>query len=156
MPGVTAIPSYSTLGIPFKLDFENSHVRNVDTKENPPLAHLTGLLIAESLKNQSILSSLKISKTETWDVENTEKGQPERWTALTFEADEEEAEELAKSLSLVIRPEWYANFSTTTHVFLILENRVFCYVKGDKAARAEAESYAVSVGIPISQVDWSE
>lgn len=116
----------------------------------------SGLLLKESLKDEQVLGLVRIIQTEVWDVDGAEGGQPEIWTAITFEGDADQADRVAEALSEVMRPEWYANFSTENQVFVIFENRFFKYSKGDTSARSEAEDYAISVGIPKSQVDWAE
>jgi hypothetical protein len=115
-----------------------------------------GLLLRESLKDEGILDLVEVTKTEVWDVQNAEGGQPERWTAISFEGESDRADEAAEAMGWAIKPEWYANFSTEAHVYVVFENRVFAYPKGDTEARAEVEAYALSVGIPESQVDWGE
>ena len=115
-----------------------------------------GLLLRESLKDEGILDLLRVIKTEVWDVQNAEGGQPERWTAISFEGESERADVVAEAMGHAIKPEWYANFSTETRVYVVFANRVFTYSKGDAEARAEVEAYAISVGIPESQVDWGE
>jgi hypothetical protein len=115
-----------------------------------------GLLLRESLKDEGVLDLVQVSKVEVWDVENAVDWQPKRWTAISFEGESDRADEVAEAMSQVMKPKWYANFSSETHVYVVFENRVFKYVKGDAKARAEAQSYAISVGIPESQVDWGE
>ena len=115
-----------------------------------------GLLLKESLKNESVLDLVRVTKTEVWDVQNAVDWQPKRWTAISFEGESGRADEVAEAMSRVMKPAWYANFSTETHVYVVFEDRVFKYVKGDAKARAEAQAYAISVGIPESQVDWGE
>lgn len=116
----------------------------------------TGLLLKESLKDSSVLNLLRITKTEVWDVQNAADWQPKRWTAISFDGESDRADEVAEALSRAMRPAWYANFSTETHVYVMFEDRVFKYAKGDAQVRAEAQAYAVSVGIPESQVDWGK
>lgn len=115
-----------------------------------------GLLLRESLKDEGILDLVKVTKTEVWGVEDAVDWQPKRWTAVSFEGESDRADGVAEMMSRVMKPAWYANFSTETHVYVVFEDRVFKYVKGDAKARAEAQSYAISVGIPESQVDWGE
>jgi hypothetical protein len=115
-----------------------------------------GLLLRESLKDEGILDLLRVTKTEVWDVANAEGDQPERWTAISFEGERDRADVVAEAMGQAIKPEWYANFSTETHVYVVFENRVFTYSKGDAEARAEVEAHAISAGIPESQVDWPE
>jgi len=115
-----------------------------------------GLLLLESLKDGGVLDLVKVTKTEVWDVGNAVDWQPERWTAVSFEGESNRADKVAEAISRAIKPAWYANFSTGTHVYVMFEDKVFRYVKGDAQARAEAQSYAISVGIAESQIDWGE
>jgi hypothetical protein len=115
-----------------------------------------GLLLKESLKNESVLDLVRVTKTEVWDVQNAVDWQPKRWTAISFEGESGRADEVAEAMSRVMKPAWYANFSTETHVYVVFEDRVFKYAKGDAKARAEAQAYAISAGIPEGQVDWGE
>jgi hypothetical protein len=115
-----------------------------------------GLLLLESLKDEGTLDLVRVTKTEVWDVENAVGWQPKQWTAVSFEGESDRADEVAGAMSQTMKPAWYANFSTGTHVYVVFEGRVFKYVKRDARARAEAESYAISVGIPESQIDWGE
>ena len=115
-----------------------------------------GLLLRESLKDESILDLVKVAKTEVWNVQNAVDWQPKRWMAISFEGESGRADEIAEAMSQAMKPKWYANFSTETHVYVVFEDRVFKYAKGDAKARAEAQAYAISVGVPESQVDWGE
>jgi hypothetical protein len=115
-----------------------------------------GLLLRESLKEESVLGLVQVTKTEVWDVENAVDWQPKRWTAISFEGESGQADEVAEAMSRAMKPGWYANFSTETHVYVVFEDKFFKYVKGDAEARAEAQAYATSVGIPESQIDWGE
>jgi hypothetical protein len=116
----------------------------------------SGLLLKESLQDDGVLALVRVTKTEMWDVRNAADWQPKRWTAISFEGESERADEVAQALSRAMKPAWYANFSTATHAYVVFENKVFKYVKGDAQARAEAQAHALSVGIPESQVDWGE
>ncbi|MFL7793603.1 MAG: hypothetical protein AB8I69_15785 [Anaerolineae bacterium] len=115
-----------------------------------------GLLLLESLRDEGVLDLVKVTKIEVWDVENAVDWQPKRWTAISLEGESERADEVAEAMGQAIKPAWYANFSTETHVYVVFEGRVFKYVKGDAKARAEAQSHAITVGVPGDQVDWGE
>lgn len=115
-----------------------------------------GLLLRESLKDTGVLDLVQATKIEVWDVENAVDWQPKRWTAISFEGDDDRADQVAEAVSRAIKPAWYANFSTETHVYVVFEGRFFKYVRGDTQARAEVQAYAVSVGVPESQIDWGE
>ena len=86
-------------------------------------AMFTGLLLKESLADESILDTLRVTETEVWDVDNAVDWQPRRWTALTFEGDDDQADAIARQLSRVMKPAWYANFSTETHAYVVFAGR---------------------------------
>jgi hypothetical protein len=117
---------------------------------------LNGLLLKESLNDTSILGLVHVTKTESWQVKNAAPYQPATWTALSFEAEEKQADPLVEKMSQALKPQWYINASTATHVYVIFPSKVFKYRKGDSVQRAEAQRYGRSIGIPESQLDWSE
>jgi hypothetical protein len=116
----------------------------------------TGLLLKESLQDERVLDLIEVIKTETWHIDNTADFQPNIWTALTFEGDENQADTIAEKMSQSLKPRWYINISTEKHAYVIFLGKVFKYPKGDQLKRAEAENYARSLGIPESQIDWDE
>lgn len=99
----------------------------------------TGLLLKESLKDASVLKLVKVTKTETWDVDKAADYQPKIWTAIYFEGKKSEADPVAKSLSLSLKPRWYTNISTDTDVFVIFPGQVFKYTKGDTQKEKEGD-----------------
>lgn len=118
---------------------------------------LYGLLLKESLEDTSILELVRVTKTESWQVGNAAPYQPATWTALSFEAEENQADALADKLSQALKPQgWYINAFTATQVYVIFPNKVFKYRKDDSIQRAEAQQHGRSIGIPESQLDWGE
>ncbi len=118
---------------------------------------LKGLLLKESLHNQAILAALRVTKTETWQIQNAAPGQPAVWTALSFEADDSQADLLAENLSQSLKPAgWFINASTDTSVYVIFPGRVFKYIKGAAGQRAAARQYGLLLDIPERQLDWEE
>lgn len=59
----------------------------------------SGLLLKESLKDANVLDMLHIIDTETWNVKNATKFQPNVWTAVYFEANMSKADVISKKLS---------------------------------------------------------
>jgi hypothetical protein len=118
---------------------------------------LKGILLRESLQDADVLGLLPITRTETWQVNNAAAYQPTTWTALSFEADAEQADLVSQALSRALKPQgWYINASTASRVYVIFSDRVFVYRQGDRGQRAAAQEHARSLGIPDSQLDWSE
>jgi hypothetical protein len=118
---------------------------------------LKGLLLKESLTDPRILDMLYITQTETWDVENAAPGQEAVWTAISFEADDDQADALAESLSRVLKPKgWYIDATLGNLIYIIFPKKVFKYVKGDQDQRAAAQAYGRLCDIPEDQLDWGE
>jgi len=117
---------------------------------------LKGLLLKESLSELSLLDSLQITKTEIWQVSNAVAWQPTTWTAVSFEADNDQADELAERMSQALKPMWYINGSTEDMVYVIFPERVFKYRKGDLEQRSAAREFGRMIGVPESQLDWGE
>ncbi len=116
----------------------------------------TGLVLTESLRDISVLKTLSVTRQEAMRVDCPADFQPPVWTALTFEGKDDRADLIAAQLSRALKPRWYTNFSTGTHVYVIFARRIFKYRRGDRAARAHARAYALEVGIPPWQLDWAE
>lgn len=117
---------------------------------------LTGLLLKESLSEVSVLDRLNITKTETWNITNAAEFQPEVWTAVSFEVDDADADSVVEELSRALQPQWYIDARWNEWVFVIFPQHVFKYRRGDQAGKTEAQNYALSIGIPPSQVDWGD
>jgi hypothetical protein len=132
-----------------------------------------GLLLKESLHDLGVLADLCITRTEVWQVENAAENQPSTWTALSFEAEEAQAERLAEALSQALLPQgWYIDAASAEEVYVIFPQKVFKYRKGDGAARGAArgagrgaargaareaaKQCGRTVGIPETQLDWRE
>lgn len=116
----------------------------------------TGLVLSESLQDIRVLDALSVTRREALTVDCPADFQPPVWTALTFEGEAARADLIAARLSRALKPRWYTNFTTDSHVYVIFVRRIFKYRRGDSAARAHAQSYALEIGIPPWQLDWAE
>ncbi|GAA3386590.1 hypothetical protein [Cryptosporangium minutisporangium] len=121
-----------------------------------------GTLIAESLEVGTVVEdlSLRVDRLErvrptNVSPEQTAAGAPPEWTLLFFDVADEDAERLADVLAGSLGSfGWYVDFTTDDETFVVFARRVFRYRRGDDAGRAEAQAYALSVGVPVSQTDW--
>jgi len=126
-------------------------------KESLEEIMLKGLLLKESLKDERILSRVRITASETWNVQNAAENQPAVWTALSFETEDDQAVAFCAELSGVLHAQgWYVDAATTTHTYVIFPGKVFCYPRGDALQRAAAQQFGRSLGIPEAQLDWGE
>jgi hypothetical protein len=121
---------------------------------------IRGSLIAESIKPGSSLKGVPITLTEIYRevATNASADQPRIWTVINFEATEG-AERLADALSEVLDDtpsRWYCNFTSGDEVFVAYPKKVFRYRRGNVAGRREAQSFGRAIGVPSSQLDWTE
>jgi hypothetical protein len=119
-----------------------------------------GTLIAESIKPGRSLEGIPLTLTKiTRDVAtNASADQPSIWTGIDFETAVG-PERLADALAAVLddKPSvWYCNFIDGDDVFIVYPNRVFRYRRGDASGRRVAQDYGRTLGVPSSQLDWTE
>jgi hypothetical protein len=76
----------------------------------------------------------------------------------TFSVKAEKTEALVSALSKALLRDgrWYCNFNSNDEVVVVFRDRVFRYPAGDQAARPEVELYGRDVGVPESQLDWTD
>jgi hypothetical protein len=123
-------------------------------------ASYTGVLLAESLEEDSVIDGLRltVTKISRAAVGDTTAGQPRDWTFIEFVVPASSVDAFAELLSRSLREQggWYCDFHSDTEVIVVFRWRVFRYPTGDLARRGEAEAYARSVGVPEGQIDWPE
>ena len=122
---------------------------------------LTGTLLTESLRIGADVqvTGLRVTRVSRRDVSaSASAAQPEVWTFLDFEADDDVAEPLARSLAdaLLADGGWYADFAVGDDHVVVFAGKVFRYPRGDQAGRAAAEDYGRGVGVPAHQLDWTD
>lgn len=121
---------------------------------------LTGVVIAESLREGAEVdrTAFTITKIRRVAVGEAAEGQPTAWTLIEFEADEAGAEVLAGQLAAALDPAgaWYIDFHTRDETFIVFAGKVSRYPRGNVDGRRQAAAYAVSIGVPRSQLDWRD
>lgn len=114
--------------------------------------------MAESLRVGATVEGLRLVVRKLERVDAGLGDQPHVWTILWFEAEEEQGDRLAQALSgsIQARGGWYADFHSDSEVTVVFADRVFRYQRGDSSERSKVTAYARSVGVPESQLDWTE
>ena len=120
----------------------------------------TGILLAESIRIGATLEGVHLGVDRIWrsDAGDAVAGQPRSWTFIEFEVSDDQVDALAAALSkaLEVKLGWYCDFRSDDETFVVFAGRIFRYPRGERGARAAAEEYARSVGVPASQLDWPE
>ena len=107
-----------------------------------------GALIMESLKVGTRLRDLNITINELYRFrpEGTAPYQPDTWTVLELEIEDDDAPQIAESFASVLsEPGWYVDFRSPSETFVVFPGRVFRYPRGDEAGRAEAQAHGRTV-----------
>lgn len=119
----------------------------------------SGVIIEESLTDNSVLQDVKIISTKVEPVTVHHKTPwVKQWTLHTIEIPEDKAADVAEKISKALDKEhdWYADFKTDTQHYVIYTGKVFHITdRTDKKQYDEATEYGISVGIPDYQVDFS-
>jgi hypothetical protein len=121
---------------------------------------LKGTLLAESLRTDAGLDvdGLRLTRLSRRDVSaSASADQPSIWTFLDFEADDDVAGPLARSLAgALANGGWYADFTVGEDHVVVFAGKVFRYARGDRTGRAAAVEYGRTVGVPDHQLDWTD
>ncbi len=121
---------------------------------------LSGTLLAESIRvgTELRIDGLIVTNIFRKDFPDEPPGMPTTWTFIEFQAEDDQAGELARKLAGVLIAEggWYADFGVGDDHVVVFAGKVFRYRKGDEAGCAEATEYGLSVGCPADQLDWTD
>ena len=115
-----------------------------------------GTILKESLESFDCLNQINIVNQEEWFPQNHTDFQPEKWTAIFFENNDENISNVVKTLSLCIKEKWYIDISAENSKYIIFRNKIFKYNYSDKTGKEEALEYGKLAGIPESQLDWPD
>jgi hypothetical protein len=122
-------------------------------------AIIRGGILAESLAPGTGFDGhdMRIIRCGRFGVTGVADYQPPIWTLIEFEAPASRSGALASELAgCLLSPGWYANWNSDTEATVVFPGKIFRYSRGDQAGRAEAEAYGRSVGVPESQLDWTD
>lgn len=116
-----------------------------------------GVIIEESLKDASVLRSVKVLWTEVEPAAERHKTPwVSQWTKHVVLVPENEAERVAELLSKVLDPDhaWYADFKNEKTHYVIFLGKVFRIDRRSQTQYDEAKKYGMSLGIPEYNVDF--
>ena len=115
-----------------------------------------GVIIEESLEDNSVLKQVKIVSTKVEKVTERHQSSAKQWTLHTVEIPEKKAGGIAEAISQALDREhaWYADFKNDTHHYIIFRSKVFYVDRYSKEQYDEAKQHGISLGIPEYQVDF--
>ncbi len=117
-----------------------------------------GVIIEESLEKTDVLQKVKTLKTEIEKVtKEHETPWIKKWTLHTFEITEEQADKIAKELSVSLdsRHSWYSDFKNDRFHYIIFRGKVFKVDRSKPEGYEPIKKYGLTIGIPGYQLDFS-
>lgn len=112
----------------------------------------SGLLIKESLADETILDYVEISNVEIWATEN----KPKYWTAVSFHSRcPDFPQKLSKALCDSSDVCWYVDFSKDHVKYIVLKDHVLTYEIGNKEEKEKVINKCIELGVAREQLDWS-
>lgn len=126
---------------------------NVIQQKKPELYE--GILIKESISDDSILDYLNIHKIELWNT----GGKPKYWTALFFTSDSKDFPELISKVMLSnsdTGENWFVDFKAGNEKYIVLKDKVLKYQIGNQTEKAYVCNECRKLGIAKEEMNWPE
>nr|WP_294486931.1 helix-turn-helix transcriptional regulator [uncultured Anaerosporobacter sp.] len=114
-----------------------------------------GLLIKESIDDESILDFLSINKVEIWKTDNL----PRYWTAIYFTSSNHDFPDKVSRVMISDDNKggnWFVDFKACNKKYIVFRNKVLQYTIGNSTEREQVCEECRKMGIPDSQMQWSE
>lgn len=114
-----------------------------------------GILIKESIADDSIIDCLNIHKIELWNT----GGKPKYWTALFFTCD---IKDFPKQISKVMLSDpdtgenWFVDFKADNEKYVVFKDKILKYQIGNQTEKEYVCNECRKLGIAGEQMNWSE
>ncbi len=112
-----------------------------------------GIVIKESLNDDSVIDYLSINKVELWNAGGT----PKYWTALYFTSDKFDLPEI---FSRVLKDNksgnWFVDFKCRNIKYIVFYNSILSYTIGNQEEKQSVCDECRKMGIIDSEMQWSE
>ena len=110
-----------------------------------------GILIKESLSDETILDNINVTKVELWRTDSS----PKYWTALYFSSSVYIFPELM-ARSIKSEGSWFVDFKCGNTKYIVFTNRILKYRIGNIAEKENVINKCREFGIPDNQLNWQE
>lgn len=113
-----------------------------------------GILIKESVADDTIIDYLNVHKIELWNA----GGKPKYWTALFFTSDKAD---FPKRISKVMLPgtdhgNWFVDFKKDNEKYIVFKDMILKYKIGNQAEKEYVCSECRKMGISDAEMNWPE
>lgn len=114
-----------------------------------------GVLIKESITDDSIIDCLNIHKIELWNT----GGKPKYWTVLFFTSDRKDFPEQISKVMLS-NPDtgenWFVDFKANNEKYIVFKDKILKYQIGNQTEKEYVCNECRKSGISDAQMNWSE
>lgn len=114
-----------------------------------------GILIKESVTDDSIIDYLNIHKIELWNT----GGKPQYWTALFFTTDRKDFPELISKV-MISDPDkggnWFVDFKAGNVKYIVFKDKILKYHIGNQEEKDYVCNECRKMGIPDEEMKWPE
>lgn len=114
-----------------------------------------GILIKESVSDDSILDFLTINKLELWNT----GGHPKYWTVLYFTSAEKDLPNKLSQAMLadpVTDENWFVDFKAGNIKYIVFKDKILNYTIGNQAEKEQVCEECRRLGISDEQMQWPE
>ena len=114
-----------------------------------------GVLIKESIADDSIIDYLNIHKIELWNTD----GKPKYWTVLFFTCDRRDFPEQISKVMLSdpdTNENWFVDFKEGNKKYIVFKDKILKYQIGNQAEKEYVCNECRKLGISDKQMNWSE
>jgi transcriptional regulator with XRE-family HTH domain len=114
-----------------------------------------GVLIKESIEDDSIIDFINVHKIELWNT----GGKPKYWTVLFFTSDKKDFPEQISKVMLA-EPDkggnWFVDFKAGNVKYIVFKNKILKYQIGNQTEKEYVCAECRKMGILDNQMHWSE
>lgn len=114
-----------------------------------------GILIKESITDDTIIDFLNVHKIELWNA----GGKPKYWTALFFTSDKADFPERISKVMLSDPDNganWFVDFKADNEKYIVFKNKILKYQIGNQAEKEYVYNECRKMGILDEQMNWPE
>ena len=114
-----------------------------------------GVLIKESLSDDSIIDLLNVHKIELWNTGGT----PKYWTMLFFTSNIKDFPEQISKVMLSVQDKgenWFVDFKSGNQKYIVFKDKILKYQIGNQIEKDYVCAECRKMGISDSEMNWSE
>jgi len=114
-----------------------------------------GILIKESVSDDSVIDLLKVHKIELWNTGSN----PKYWTVLHFTSERKDFPEKISKVMLSDQENndnWFVDFKSENVKYIVFKDKILKYQIGNQTEKDYVCEQCRKMGISDSQMNWSE